>query len=270
MTFDSLAKSDENSRPIELYEFAISSTPFRYHNVDDAVIVADGEDYFPEAISRSGISVRSEDRTSELVVTLPADNVFAVQYIDIVPGQRATLTLRRFQRDEGTGDTILIYKGLVESVSFDRNREVANISIRSLETATSRQLPRFTYQGLCNNILYDGGCKVVETLFRFDGTVSAVVGSTLTVPGLTAEVDGYYDGGFIFFPSINDYRLILSHVGDDITILLPFPTDAVSATVQVFAGCDHTLPVCKTKFDNVINYMGFAFVPSKNPFETGI
>lgn len=270
MSFDSLAKSTEGSRPIELYEFVLASDAFRYHNVDDALIVADGEDYLPEAIRRSKIEARAEDRTGDLRVTVPRDNVFARKFIDVVPGQRASFTLRRFQRDEGTGDIILMFKGLVESVGFTKNKTHAEIVVRSIEVATSRALPRFGYQGLCNHVLYDGRCKVVETLFRFDGTVSAVSGSTLTVPGLNAEVDGYYTGGFIFFPSINDYRLILTHVGDDITLLLPFPEDANGAIVQVFAGCDHTLPVCKDTFDNVENYGGFAFVPGKNIFETGL
>ena len=88
--------------------------------------------------------------------------------------------------------------------------------------------------------------------------------------GANGEADGFYDGGFVFFSSINDYRLILSHVGNDLTLLLPFPSDAAGETVRIFAGCDHTIATCKTKFDNVLNYGGFAFVPILNPFLTGL
>lgn len=75
----------------------------------------------------------------------------------------------------------------------------------------------------------------------------------------------------------DDHRLILSQSGDDVTLLLPFPETIVGSTVVLLAGCDHSITTCDTKFNtpedtlsNVINYGGFAFVPNKNPFETGL
>ena len=44
----------------------------------------------------------------------------------------------------------------------------------------------------------------------------------------------------------------------------------VGTEVEVFAGCDHTIATCKTQFDIVVNYGGFAFVPTRNPFESGL
>ena len=48
------------------------------------------------------------------------------------------------------------------------------------------------------------------------------------------------------------------------------PDSVVGQDVDVFAGCDHTVDTCDQKFDNVINYGGWPYVPSKNPFESGI
>jgi hypothetical protein len=67
-----------------------------------------------------------------------------------------------------------------------------------------------------------------------------------------------------------DRRLILSSSGDVLTLLLPFTSSPLGSTVIVFAGCDHTIATCKSKFNNVVNYGGFAFVPTKNIFQTGI
>ena len=63
----------------------------------------------------------------------------------------------------------------------------------------------------------------------------------------------------------------------DLLLLLPFPFTIVGQTVEVYAGCDHTAEPCATKFfttedpqGNLRNYGGFLFVPTKNPFESGL
>lgn len=268
--FETFEESVEQSRPIELHQFAIEATQFNFHNQDDGTITVGLDVYTPEAITRSEIARSTEDRNTELTISVPRENAVAQLFIGVVPGQRMSYTLRRFQRPEGTGDIILLFKGLVRSVNFVKNTRQANIIVKSLESAASRTIPLFTYMGLCNHVLYDARCKVDEGLFDFVGIVSAISLNVLTLPGADGETDGFYDGGFVFFPSINDYRLILTHVGNDLTLLLPFPEDAVGSSVTIFAGCDHTIATCKTKFDNVINYGGFAFVPILNPFEVGL
>jgi len=36
------------------------------------------------------------------------------------------------------------------------------------------------------------------------------------------------------------------------------------------AGCDHSVSTCAARFDNLANYGGFPFIPTKNPFSTGV
>ncbi len=271
MTFDADESSVESSRPVELYKFAQGNDDFLYTSAEDDITI--GLDvYRAIPIRRTAPVQGAEDRDRDIQVVVPATDSFVQQYILVVPGQRATLTIQRFQRPTGTSELVLIFKGIVQSVAFNKLGREAIISVLPIESATSRPIPRFTYMGLCNHVLYDARCKVVETNFDFFGTASAFDSATnvLTVPGLNAESDGFYDGGFVLFSSINDFRLILSHTGNDITLLLPFPETVVGENVTVFAGCDHTLATCKTKFDNVLNYGGFQFVPTANPFEVGL
>ena len=75
----------------------------------------------------------------------------------------------------------------------------------------------------------------------------------------------------------DDARMVLTHVDDDLTMLLPFPFSAVGLDVDVFAGCDHTTTDCDTKFfttefpsSNIPNYGGFPFVPLRNIFDKGL
>jgi hypothetical protein len=36
------------------------------------------------------------------------------------------------------------------------------------------------------------------------------------------------------------------------------------------AGCDHSVSTCAARFGNLANYGGFPFIPTKNPFSTGV
>ena len=51
----------------------------------------------------------------------------------------------------------------------------------------------------------------------------------------------------------------------------PFGVDVTGLNLQIFAGCNHELTGdCANKFQNAINFGGFAFVPNKNIFATGL
>ncbi len=279
MTFKSFEASQETSQPIELYRFIIGPDTFEFTSSGDQQTHASLV-YEPEPIERTRVGQSREERSNSIEITVPGNNEFAIRYISNVPGDRAQLTISRLQRlDTPTPEIITIFEGFVLSVNFTDNAKVAKIRAAPSAQAVSRPVPRFAYHNLCNHVLYDAGCKVSESdaTFRFTGTVSAVSGNDITVPGVTAFDDGFMNAGLVEIVSINDNRLILNHVGDVLTLLLPFPIDAVGQSVIVLAGCDHSITICDTKFftpedplSNVLNYGGFAFVPTKAIFESGL
>ena len=271
-SFDAFETSQESSRPLEVYEFAIGGTTYRYTSAEDEITLG-GNTYSPKAIARDAITQSSEDRTRSLGITLPGNDAFAAQYKEIAPGSKATVSIIRLQRDESpTFDTqVLAYKGEVKSVSFPNDGYVALVNCQGIESAFNQVLPRFTYSGQCNHVLYDPGCGVDPSSFDLIGTVSAVSGSVITLPGANAQADGYWTAGYATPVGSDDFRLILAHTGNDLTLLLPFATDVSGQQVQIFAGCDHVLTGdCANKFDNVLEFGGFAFVPTRNPFQGGI
>lgn len=271
-SYDALESSVEGSRPIEVFAFAIGTTTYRYTSAEDDIVVG-ADTYTAETISRGAIAQGPDDRARILDVELPATNEFAEKYVDIVPGQRATGTIIRLQRDEvPTFNTqAVVYKGFVRSVRFPGNGRRAVIGIKSIEAAVSRPIPRFTFQALCNHVLYDGGCGVNSASYKMTGAVTAVSGNVITVAGASGQANGYYTGGFVTPTGLADFRMVLKHVGDELTLLLPFPIGLTGQSVDVFAGCDHKANGhCQTKFNNVIEHGGFAFIPTKNPFQTGL
>ncbi len=267
-TFPTFEESVENAQPIELYDFGLADEQFNYTSGEEELTI-DAITYTPVEISRNNIMFGVEHRQDIITITVPSSLDPAERFIAIVPGQKLTLTIRRFHTTDTAEETVVIFKGIVRSVAFTEDTEKAEFSVAALTSGQGREVPRMTYQGLCNHVLYDERCKIAQASFQFTGAVSVVDENRLTVPGLTAAGSGFYTGGFVQLGT-TDYRMILAHTDDIITLLVPFPGNVLGATVNVFAGCDHTISECKTKFDNVENYGGFAFVPRKNPFNTGI
>ena len=269
--YDTLESSVDSSRPIELYEIIKGTSTWRYTTSDDEITI--GADTFePAAISRDRIVQGSDQRNRNLLVTMPSSNPFASQYITVPPGERATVNVFRYQRDETPSfDTqVLLFKGQVQSVQFPNDGHSATIAVRSIETALNRNIPRFTFMGTCQHVLYDDNCGANPTAFDHLGVATAISGSTVTVSGLSSSgID--FTGGYCRPTGTNDFRMVLSQSGDDLTLLLPFAASPVGGNVQAFAGCDHILTSdCALVFDRVRFFGGFAFVPSRNIFETGL
>lgn len=270
MTFSANELSVEGGAPVELFEFALQGEIYAFTSGEDEVVVG-ATTYDPVAISRTPINVGPETRTEIISVEMPSTSAFARLYVNIVPGAQAVLTIKRFHRFDGvTPEVVTIFTGVVRSVGYSLDGRVARVAVLPLTSGLSRTIPRFHYSNLCNHVLYDSGCKVVENDFRFIGIVSSITGAVYNIPGVGASVANPATGGFVRFGAV-DYRLILSQSGDDLTLLLPFgPEVAVGSEVDVFRGCAHDIATCKSSFDNVQNYGGFAFVPLKNIFSTGL
>lgn len=270
MSFDSNEISLQSGSPIELFEFAVGNERFYLTSSEEEVVVGIVT-YTPTQVSRSQISIGPDERTAVINITVPSAHPFVQKYILLVPGSRATLTIFRLHRYDGaTPEIKLAFKGLVRSVSFTREAQESTIGVMPLTGALGRVFPRFTYQGICNHVLFDERCKVDPAGFTYNGLNSATTGDVYTIDGLISKGAGWAIAGILINPDSTDFRLIVAQTGDQVTVIAPFPTTLVGSTLAVLAGCDHTLPTCKTKFNNVINYGGFMFVPPKNPFATGL
>lgn len=269
--FDTLESSGEASRPIELYEFSMGSTFFRYTSAEDELTI--GIDvYAPLAIARGRIEQGSDQNNRNLSVTMPASTALAQEYVTVPPGEKVGLNIFRYQRDEAPAfDTqVLQFKGRVQTVRFPNDGHSAEFAIRSIESAVNGNLPRFGFAGTCQHILYDDACGATATDFDHLGTASSISGNTITVSGASASGLDFV-GGYLRPTGTNDFRMILAQSGDVLTMLLPFQEDPTGENMQLFAGCDHVIEGdCALVFDRVAEFGGFAFVPNRDIFASGI
>ena len=80
---------------------------------------------------------------------------------------------------------------------------------------------------------------------------------------IDAQEDGYFTGGHIIFG--DETRTIVDHVGSIVTIMYKFKELEDNDSVDAYPGCDGKIETCKDKFDNLLNFLGFPFIPVENP-----
>lgn len=274
-TLETLSGSVEDSRPIELYEFSLGNDSYRFTSAeDDLTPVADK--FTATSIARNAIVQGSDQNNRNLIVTMPATEALAQLYVDVPPPAKLNLSIFRYERDESPAFTtqILQFKGVVQSVRFPGNGTVAEFTVRSAETALNRNVPRVTFMGMCNHILGDSRCGATASTYTGAITAISADGRTLTVNGLSGGFAGALtsDAGYCYISgaATADFRLVLSESTDDVELLVPFQSVAVGQSLVVVTGCDHLVSSGCVAYDRIANFGGFAWVPSKNIFDSGV
>lgn len=271
MTFEAQETSVEAGQPIDLFSFQLGALFFRYTSAEDEITVG-GNTYTPIAIKRSRLESTKEQRRNQLEISVPGNNTYALKYVTNVPSQRPQFLLYQYHRNDGAAELRLLYSGLVDGIAFSDDFNIAKIRVLPQVSALSRAIPRNTFQGMCNHVLYDDECGISDTANKFTGTVTGVSGNVITVPGANGLTNGRYNTGFVRLTSdTSEVRLIVAHSGNDITVNIPFPVTVNGQSVDLFPGCDHLVDGdCQNEYSNVTRFGGFPQIPTKNPFRTGL
>ena len=269
MTYTSLEQSAHDGAPIEGFQFIGTATSFRYTNAQKDVTI-NGLLYTAAAIKRGSIrSGSQEDDSLELELELPFDLGVVQTYAFATAPPDLDLVVYRYHEDGNPAtEWVIAWKGKV--TGFSVSGKVAKVRVpSSFELALRGSVPSVYYHVPCNHVLYDQRCKVVKATFTKITTVTAVGVDGLQI---TVADDGFADNilnaGEIFLISRGERRLIFSNVANVLQINFPFSSIANGDVVELYAGCNHAYQGdCKTKFANTLNFGGFPYIPSDNPFE---
>lgn len=272
MTYHAHETSVEGGSPVELYTIQVGTEqPYLLTSSEDEVTI-DGDVYTPETIKREKAEDGPPKRSAEFSFEMPAGHGFPRRYAGIIPGARVSLRVARYHRGDGpTPQLNVVFDGWIETVKVERHGHLAKVIARQTLAALSHSIPPDGYQSQCNNVLFGPRCGVDPTnpAFRaFEADVDGVDGRILTVSAAATFLDGWFTGGRASVDGDADHRLIVSHTGTEVELILPFvePPD----TVTLYAGCAHNLPVCVDKFGNGINFRAFHLVPRRNPYADGV
>lgn len=274
MTYSVTEASTQDASPVYKFLFTQGVTEYRYTSA--AYFISDSTGTWePSPLTASSVQQTGEMAKNGLKVVLPRDNAVAQTFLGKVPETTTSLTVYRGHDPTDLSDFAVVWKGRVASVEADGDQ--LTLDCEDIFTSMRRPGLRARYQKGCRHALYSEQCGVHDYDFAVSATIIGESGFTVTVQGIgdsagdstTAQLaDGYFNGGIIEAED-GAKRYILRHVGNTLTLLSPFDTldiDSVEQQVTLYPGCLHNTTDCNSKFNNLDNYGGFPYIPSKNPF----
>lgn len=266
MAFDSVERSAESGRPVEIYQFAREAQVWRFTSADRPVEL-DSFIFQPRPIERSEIDVSSEVARAGLTLTVSREFEIAKLFRENPTSAAVTCVLRRYHA--GDGELATMWTGRVIGVEM-RSSISAEIRMEPTYTSIRRTGLRRLYQRQCPHVLYGPQCGANKELHRVDGAlIDNPVGYVVTVPEAATKPDGWAAGGMIEYITVDgvpERRFVMNHVGADLTLSSKPWELYAGMTVKIFAGCDHTIETCRDKFANARRYGGMPYFTKKNPF----
>ena len=265
MAYDTLEQSQRGGAPVELYRFTVGTLNTYTLTSADTDVVFTGETYVAEVVTRGEIAHSAEAASGHVNVELPRTSAVVNHFIAYSPEPPMGLTIYRKHRTDP--ESIVLFSGAVASVNFAASR----VTLLCLPTAEAlrRVVPRNRFQQQCNWDLYSGSCGVSKAGFATAAVVSSVSGLTVQATAFSSKANGWFNNGWLENVD-GERRWVVSHVGSTITLNAPFIGLLVGDDLIGYAGCDRTEAVCLSKFNNIANHLGFARVPTKNPYNTGV
>ncbi|AIR80132.1 TPA: phage BR0599 family protein [Campylobacter fetus subsp. venerealis] len=165
---------------------------------------------------------------------------------------------------------VMIFYGRVAGCSFDIDAGIAKLKLITLKGMLKSKIPSRTYSRSCPFEIFSKDCKLKRedfALYLFEHDIKLDESRfKLTSPKIEAFKSGYFALGYIEFGEAKSH--IVAHNDDTLELLFPIP-NAFNGIIKVYPGCDKRIDTCETKFNNLVNYGGFAFVPAKNPVTEG-
>ncbi len=262
----------------ELYKFARDDETWEFTSADGD-ITYEGELYKAVPIGRSERVLEADLNKADIEINLSFNNPLAIDLLRSVNVRTLILTL--FIQDDG--DTFVGWKGRLASTTPEEN--TIQLTFSSIYTSLRRPGLGARYQKTCRHPLYGRGCNVN---FNDHSTTTDIIsassdGKTFNVESLNGNEPSFFLGGMLRSGS-GSFRWITSVNGNNLTVSQQFKELFNEVTnsgygrnygnfyggkrpVQLFPGCNHTMTICRTRFNNLDNYGGFPFIPTENPMD---
>jgi uncharacterized phage protein (TIGR02218 family) len=154
------------------------------------------------------------------------------------------------------------------------------LSFRPFGGVFDRRFPRVRIQGTCNNTVFDMGCGLVRSAWKFIATVSVpgapgwpfvfgLTGLDRVTGSDPTYTENWFAGGWIEVGG-DRIRIRSSTLpsGGVFSVQLardPSPFVNVGDAVVLYPGCDGLFGTCTDKFSNRNNFLGHPLMPRANP-----
>lgn len=260
MAFEDYVDNTQMEAMPELYEFQYGNEYQRYTSFHKE-IVFETNTYSPAAIKRSNIQWTTELKHAEVTITAPVTALFQ-SYIANQPIEPVTVRIVRAVYSVEDANYTELFKGRIKTVAV--KDLVVSAKCRSGNSVLEARIPGITYQSYCNHEMYDAGCGLNFASWRVLATVDGITDSDYTFSEISGYTNGYFTGGYIKYS--NDMRMITRHDGLVLSLHIPFDSRvAIGTSVELFPSCRQDPEQCNDVFNNIEQYLGMPYIPSKNP-----
>ncbi len=265
MTYAALENSVQQSAPVELYQIS-QGTENWYFCSGEQEVVYQSRVYTPNQIERDRIKQSTDIFKNGLRLTFPYTDNFAAQFLGFAPDDVTSITILRGDYADPDRQFIVYWKGRVVSAKTAGSR--IDIECESVYTSIRRPGLRARFEYSCRHVLYGRGCGLSRELHKFVSLVVSVNnGVEVNVAGAGVVGGADYFVGGILKSNANVTRFIVDQSGATLTLSRAIANLSGGQPVTIYPGCDHLRATCETKFNNLDNFGGFPWIPSRNPFD---
>lgn len=269
MTFAQYETSEYSGTPERLFLFSVGNVQYAYNN-QEREIVRGSTTYYPAIIAMDNIVQNLGEGPPTVDVTMDSDLEVAQQFVPYQPIFPMKVTVFRRHRDDPDGQYVVEMMGEVAAVAFDEEEHAVVFACRMVSSNFSRKVPWPIYQKPCNYALYGAGCRVNMDDFKLQTQLTSVNETSLRAASFATKPDGWFRTGLVKRDLTGEVRFIIDHVGDELTLQTPFIDLVAGDSLTVYAGCDRSYATCRDKFNNGHRFLGFEWMPTKNPFTDNI
>lgn len=175
----------------------------------------------------------------------------------------ATVTIYIADWQDVTDRRILVTGNLGNVITSDYG---FSADFKSLSDKLAR-ITGLVYQRTCDADLGDTRCgvDVTDPIYRINATVTSAGELSVELDDLSAYDNGWFVLGELVAADGSKYG-IRAHTNNRLELWeVPFPALSVNDVVRVTAGCKKGQTACADKFQNIINFRGYAlFMPGQD------
>ena len=258
----------------DLFRITLSNGQILRHTNADMPVVWDGQTYeahkliIKRGATRVAVGLDVDSNTLEIAAE-PDYRLEGLQWSEAALGgalDGARVVIERiFFSDWATPvGAVVIFSGRVSDVSGSRS--AVKVDVKSDIELLNVSSPRNIYQAGCMRTLYDGGCKVNREKFTVNGRVTANSATGTELACNLTQADGWFNQGVIKFTSGRNAglsRTVKEHKGGRLSFALRLPSPPQSGDVfKIYPGCDKRQETCGRKFENIVHFRGFPYIPA--------
>lgn len=282
--FEAYEESREDGQPVELYKFIYGTDPSEYYAYTNAtlekpgdVLTVDGIDYVPRPIEREAINANGTLDKSGLKITTDIGSEVAELFRVYPPSYTISCIIYAGHLGDPDEEYKVIWAGRVTKGGREEG-SLFQMTGEPVSTSLRRPALRRHYQYGCMHVLYGPMCQADKASKTLPATVALISGNLIT---LDAGWEGAFApekflGGLVEWPApggSTESRTIIRIAGDVLTLSGITRNLAVSDAVDVVLGCNHKAFAadggdCQPLHDNILNYGGCLWIPTKNPIGT--